>query len=97
MHGEGAQGANRLIPLASSVTWFTCASRGPRYQCQTVLILEAESWRLQVTAIAKVFSRVSGTHVDAENFKTIVIFCGVGLVVSLLLATNGLDMSAGFF
>lgn len=50
-----------------------------------------------MTAIAKMFSRVSGTNVDAEIFKTIVIFCGVGLVVSLLLAANGLDMSAGFY
>jgi hypothetical protein len=25
------------------------------------------------------------------------MFCGVGLVVALLLATYGLDMSAGFF
>jgi hypothetical protein len=48
-------------------------------------------------AIAKVLSRASGNQVDVETFKTIFMFCGVGLVVSLLMATSGLDMSAGFF
>jgi hypothetical protein len=56
-----------------------------------------------MTAIARAFSRAPGTQVDVETLKTIVIFCGVGLVVSLLLAewiaslrlapdTNGLDI-----
>jgi hypothetical protein len=40
-----------------------------------------------VTAIANVLSRASGTEVDVETLKTIVIFCGLGLVVSLLLAS----------
>jgi hypothetical protein len=39
-----------------------------------------------MTAIAKALSRASGTQVDVETLKTIVIFCGVGLLVSLLLA-----------
>ncbi|SHL90996.1 hypothetical protein SAMN05444159_7163 [Bradyrhizobium lablabi] len=50
-----------------------------------------------MTAIARVLSRVSGTQVDVEILKTIAMFCGVGLFVSLLLATYGLDLSAGFF
>jgi hypothetical protein len=56
-----------------------------------------------MTAIARALSRASGTQVDVETLKTIVIFCGVGLVVSLLLVewiasvglasdTNGLDI-----
>ena len=32
-----------------------------------------------------------------ETLKVIATFCGVGLVVSLLLATYGLDISVGFF
>ena len=32
-----------------------------------------------------------------ETVKTIAMFCGVGMVVSLFLATRGLDMSVGFF
>jgi hypothetical protein len=50
-----------------------------------------------MTAIARVLSRASGTHVDVETIKTLVMFCGVGLTVSLLLASYGLDLSAGFF
>jgi hypothetical protein len=51
----------------------------------------------QMAAIAKVLSRASGTEVDVETVKTLVMFCGVGLMVSLLFATYGLDLSPGFF
>jgi hypothetical protein len=58
-----------------------------------------------MAAIARVLSRASGTEVDVETLKTVVIFCGVGLIVSLLLAGgtdylrlapegNGLDTMA---
>jgi hypothetical protein len=50
-----------------------------------------------MAAIAKALSRVSGTQVDVETLKTIIMFCGVGLTVSLLLASYGLDLSPGFF
>jgi hypothetical protein len=51
-----------------------------------------------MTAIAKLlWFTFPGDQVEIEAFKTIIIFCGVGLVISLLLAINGLDMSAGFF
>ena len=48
-------------------------------------------------AIARVLSRISGTELGIEALKTIAIFCGVGLLVSLLVASYGLDLSAGFF
>jgi hypothetical protein len=48
-----------------------------------------------MAAIAKVLSRASGREVEVETLKTIA--CGVGLLVSLLFATYGLDLSAGFF
>jgi hypothetical protein len=51
-----------------------------------------------MAAIARVLSRAfPGSNVEVETLKIIALFCGVGLVVSLLLATIGLDMSAGFF
>ena len=50
-----------------------------------------------MAAIAKVLSRASGIQVDVETLKTIFMFCGVGLTVSLLLATYGLDLSPGLF
>ena len=55
------------------------------------------AWRSQMTALARVLTRVSGTRVDVETLKTIAMFCGVGLTVSLLLASYGLDLSPGFF
>ncbi len=45
-------------------------------------------------ALARAFPK---TQIGVEILKTIAMFCAVGLAVSLLLATYGLDMSAGFF
>jgi hypothetical protein len=39
-----------------------------------------------MATIARTFSRASGTQVDVETLKMIVMFCAAGLVVSLLLA-----------
>jgi hypothetical protein len=50
-----------------------------------------------MAAIARALSRVSGIQIDIEDIKPILIFCGIGLAVSLLLASYGLDLSAGFF
>jgi hypothetical protein len=50
-----------------------------------------------MAAIAKALTRISGTQVEVETLKTILMFCGVGLTVSLLLASYGLDLSPGFF
>jgi len=46
-----------------------------------------------MTAIANAISRAPGTRVDVE---IIAIFCGVGLFVSLLSVSYGLDLSSGF-
>jgi hypothetical protein len=50
-----------------------------------------------MATIARVLSRASGTEIDVETITTIVMFCGVGLTVSLMLASYGLDLSPGFF
>ncbi len=50
-----------------------------------------------MAALARVLTRVSGTRVDVETLKTIIMFCGVGLTVALMLASYGLDLSPGFF
>jgi hypothetical protein len=50
-----------------------------------------------MAALAGVLARVSGADVGVETLKTIAMFCGVGLFVALLIATYGLDLSAGFF
>jgi hypothetical protein len=50
-----------------------------------------------MTVIAKALSRISGTNIDIETLKTIIMFCGVGLTVSLMYASYGLDLGPGFF
>jgi hypothetical protein len=48
--------------------------------------------------IARILSRsFPETQFEIETVKTIVTLCGIGLAVSLLLATYGLDSSPGFF
>jgi hypothetical protein len=47
--------------------------------------------------LTKVFSRASGADIDAAALKTAAAFCGAGLFVWLLVASYGLDLSAGFF
>jgi hypothetical protein len=50
-----------------------------------------------MTAVANVLTRATGTHVDVETLRPIIILCGFGLSVSLLLAAYGFDLGAGFF
>jgi len=50
-----------------------------------------------LAAIARGLSRASGTQVDGEMLKVVVVSCGLGLVVSLLLAASDLDMGIGSF
>jgi hypothetical protein len=51
-----------------------------------------------MTAIAKAFSNVMPTiSTDVDILKTVALFCGAGLFVSLLVASYGLDLSAAFF
>jgi hypothetical protein len=55
-----------------------------------------------MAALARAFSYVSGVDVPGADIqtdilKTIAIFCGAALFVSLLFASYGLDLSPGFF
>jgi hypothetical protein len=53
---------------------------------------------IAMTAIAKAFSNViPAISPDFDILKIVAVFCGVGLCVSLILASYGLDLSAGFF
>jgi hypothetical protein len=45
----------------------------------------------------QVFSPVTRTSSDIDALKIIVTLCGAGLLVSLLFATYGADLSLGFF
>jgi hypothetical protein len=50
-----------------------------------------------MAAIAGALSRATGINVDVATLKPVVMFCAVGLTVSLILASYGLDLSPGFF
>jgi len=50
-----------------------------------------------MTALAQALSRVSRTEIQIDAFTAIALFCGAGLLVSLIVASYGLDLSPGFF
>ena len=51
-----------------------------------------------MTAIARMISLAfPASSAESEILKVVAIFCGVGLLVSLIVASYGLDLSAGFF
>jgi hypothetical protein len=50
-----------------------------------------------MAALARALSHVTGTQIDVDDLKSILIFSGVGLTISLLLACYGLDLGAEFF
>jgi hypothetical protein len=51
-----------------------------------------------MAALVQAISRLSGsTDLETETLKVLALFCGAGLLVSIVLATYGLDLSPGFF
>ena len=51
-----------------------------------------------MTAIARALSYgFSETRFEIDSLKTICLFCGVGLTLSLLAAAYGLELNPGFF
>jgi hypothetical protein len=51
----------------------------------------------KMAALAKMLTRASGYEIHVETVRAIVIFCGAGLLFSLLLLSYGIDLSPGFF
>jgi hypothetical protein len=50
-----------------------------------------------MTAIVHALSRTIRTAREIDALKQFALFCGAGLLVSLLLLSYGLDLSPGFF
>jgi hypothetical protein len=58
-----------------------------------------------MTALAQTFSQaashaashVSTTETGTGTLRMLALFCGAGLAISLIFASYGLDLSAGFF
>lgn len=47
--------------------------------------------------IAKTMLRISGVDFDIEALKTIIMFCGLGLMISLVCMSEGVDLVFGSF
>jgi Na+/H+ antiporter NhaA len=50
-----------------------------------------------MAAFARALSRASGTEIEVETLKSVIMFCGVGFTVSMMLASYGVDLAPGFF
>jgi len=50
-----------------------------------------------MTAIAQTLLRTFHSASEIDALKQIALFCGAGLLASLLAMTYGLDLSPGFF
>jgi hypothetical protein len=51
-----------------------------------------------MAAITRAFTRAfPANSVEIVILKQLAIFCGAGLLISVLMMTYGLDLSAGFF
>jgi hypothetical protein len=50
-----------------------------------------------MAALARTLARAFGAEVEVEVLKIMAICCGVGLLVSLAVASYGVDLSPGFF
>jgi len=50
-----------------------------------------------MAALARTLSRALKIEIDVETLQILGIFCGAGLLASLLALTYGLDLSPGLF
>jgi len=51
-----------------------------------------------MTVLAQALSRLTRTDIDVESLEAISIFCGIGLLLTLIgIKAYGLDLTAAFF
>jgi hypothetical protein len=74
------------------VNCFTYAARGLSYLALGQRALEIAN----MAAIAKFLFRTTGSNVEDETVQTIIILCGMGLLLLLLFLTYGLDLCPEF-
>jgi hypothetical protein len=69
-----------------------------KQRCSITTPAGAEIFGDQMAVVAKVLSNAfPETKFDVEILKVVAIFSGVGLAISLICASYGLDLSPGFF
>ena len=52
---------------------------------------------IAMAAITKALSRIKVRNADVEALKVVAIFSGLGLLLSLMFLTYGIDLRPGFF
>ena len=54
--------------------------------------------KVPMTVLAQALSRLTRTAIDVESLEAISIFCGIGLLLTLIgIKAYGLDLTAAFF
>jgi hypothetical protein len=88
------------LPAAETIWWIREVIR-KRIESSSNALPQTETvprGAPKMTAIAHTISNISGIDIDVESLRTVAMFCGVGLVVSIAVClTYGLDLSPGFF
>jgi hypothetical protein len=93
--GIGEQSRCDETILKHSGHHFVVATKSPRNRIQLSMLDRPTKETIMTAAIAKAFSSVIPTvSTDADSLKTIGLFCAAGLLVSLLMASYGLDFGA---
>jgi hypothetical protein len=75
------------------VNYLTCGERGLGYDAPR----GGGRWRPRMDAIADLLYRATGRDLEDETVQTTIIFCGIGLFVSLLFVAYGLNLCPRFF
>jgi hypothetical protein len=70
-----------------------------KQESSTVLLAnDLQYWSPSMNAITAVLSRATGTRIDGDTLKPVLIFLAIGLGVTLAAVLSyGLDLSPGFF
>ena len=70
-----------------------------KQESSTVLLTnDLQHWSPSMNAITAVLSRATGTRIDDDTLKPVLIFSTIGLgVVVASVLSYGLDLSPGFF
>jgi hypothetical protein len=86
------------VPRETGVKPFSRREENRPQRFPAMISAGYDIWRSQMTALVQAFSRFSAaTNIETETLKVLTVFCCAGLVVSLLCATWGLDLSPGSF
>jgi hypothetical protein len=67
------------------------------HKSRIVFVSSNMKQEIATTAIAQALSRAFQSADEFDILKQIALFCGAGLLVSLVCLTYGLDLSPGFF